>query len=195
MTYRSISDDASDSHPYLTVKSKMEKVKKKYNDQKKPFCYRCAMIDWRKLAKQKTEELALIEINKGFVDFDSTGVIPKDFEKYGESTRFVWRNDTIAMDRVGNLAVTNKGVAMSSPLIKIGIHRDYFCIQRGCGISIYISNQELETLKDPIKDWSEKNPQEAQKLKDTFDPQKFKHALKTMTPAQRAEFYIKTELI
>ena len=125
-------------------KKTIELEEKKQNKNKKPFCQRCAKLDFQDHIQAKITEL---ERTNGYADFTHLTLHPPtNMEDYSNIDRFQHLQDQDAMEPVG-MAESGK----IQRKIKIGIHRDYKCKKRGCGISIFISNEELATEKTEKK--------------------------------------------
>ena len=119
----------------------LEIEESKFRKQLKPFCARCARIDFEdKVNKAITE----MERKVGYARSNINIEIP-DFEPYGRSERFQMIKEQDAMEPVGAAASILAGTIVRQ--IKIGVHRDYKCRERGCGISIFISNEVLTQEK------------------------------------------------
>ena len=123
-------------------KEKAEAKEKEYlQEKKKPFCFRCARFDFLDNIQKNMTEL---ERSASYeTDIDKYKLKLPDLDQYAKEDRFELIKETIAMEPVPGL-VSGRTVHRN---IQIGAHRDFKCKVRGCGISIFISNDDLEKEK------------------------------------------------
>ena len=129
-------------------KRKIEQVENEYLQQKKkPFCSRCAKMDFQdkldshqqELSRKVRDQMRSLEKKEGYantekMDFDM------DLSKYGDPDRFETGKDREAME-------PRPGVMKEGQIVrqeKTGVHRDYRCKIRGCGISMFLSFDDLK---------------------------------------------------
>lgn len=186
MDYRQITENPVDAHPEITIRQRIEKVATKYREQNKPFCERCAKIDWRELARNKSIGIATKELTQGFVDFELEGIIPKNLEVYGNSSRFVWEKDTKEAFTLRN----NPGVK------EVVTFRSYVCTERGCGISLEFSEAQMKNLKDEVYDWTNKNKKDAMDKRQAVNRKTVENLRKEgkKSKEELEAFYKKTQL-
>lgn len=106
-----------------------------YIARKKPFCARCAKIDFQKGFDEAVEESKLMA---GFADFGKIKVPTLNLDTYGKDERF-----ELIKDQKANEPITAVAGGTLQRQMQIGVHRDYRCKVRKCGLSIFISNEEL----------------------------------------------------
>ena len=135
--FKNIMDTTDDE----TVKFKkvVEAEEKKHHKNKKPFCARCAKFDHRDLIKKQISEM---ERTNGYADWNQIKTENVNLQEYSGSERFEQLPDSDAMEPTG---LSGRGGLERKT--KIGIHRNYKCKKRGCGISIFHTNEELEKEK------------------------------------------------
>lgn len=124
--------------PIKEFKKTILATEKQYHSKGKPFCRNCANIDYDIWVKQTAEEM---QRSLGHKDFNKFNAKKPKLEVYGLPERFDFVKDVDAMEPTRDVSIG--GIARS---IKIGIHRDYRCKERGCGISIQISNDQLKEM-------------------------------------------------
>jgi len=121
-------------------KTLLRNEEKKYAKIRKPFCRRCAEFDFQDKLKRRISEF---ERTDGHADFTRLNAqLPKNLEEYSNNERFEYLKDQDAMEPSGK--VESGGIQRK---IKVGVHRDYICKERKCGISIFISNEDLALEK------------------------------------------------
>ena len=79
-----------------------------------------------------------MERASGFIDFTVLKFPMPNLEEYGKEDRFIFIKEQDAMEPI---PFSSGGLQRQA---KIGVHRDYKCKVRNCGISIFISNELLE---------------------------------------------------
>src|SRR3990167_8995045 len=121
----------------------LDKFRKAVNDAEQsffkkrlPFCARCAKLDF-----QSRVETVLTEVHRTSytANVENLKLTIPDFNPYGEADRFELLKETDAMEPVRALQL-----GTMERKVKIGINRQFRCKQRGCKITMFISNQELE---------------------------------------------------
>jgi len=118
-------------------KSQLQSKEKEYNLKRKPFCARCARIDFQDSVNAKVSEM---ERHANFeTELSKFKITIPDLEQYGKDDRFKLIKDIPAMEPVNK--VESGQVARQT---QIGVHRDFKCKVRGCGISVFIPNSELK---------------------------------------------------
>jgi len=119
-----------------------KKVESKYADyikKYKPFCIRCAKLDYKDAIETKVRE---IERNEGFIQPDKVKIKEADLDQYGDEKRFEFIKEQIAYEPIGKV----DQVSMVRQ-VQIGVHRDYKCRIRGCGVSILVPKEEMGAKK------------------------------------------------
>lgn len=119
--------------PLEVFRKELSLKEQEYTKAHKPFCRRCALIEFQDQIKKTMSEAERTVYGTTINDYKIT--IP-DLEVYGKSDRFIVKEETDAViqnARTGHVLPT-----------KIGIHRDYECKIRKCGISVYLSNEDLK---------------------------------------------------
>ena len=132
-------------------REKLEQTEKTYLSRYKPFCARCARIDFKDEVDNKVKEF---ERSTGYVDFSKFKIRMPNLDKYGDPKRFDLVRETDAMEPISK-ADFQKGEVQR--LIKIGVHREYKCKERGCGLSIFVPNNVLEKEKEREKEQKNKS--------------------------------------
>ena len=110
----------------------------KYAKQFKPFCYRCARLDYDDLFENTLKE---VQRKEGNVNADDLKVPKLNLNKYADKNKFKLISETEAWEQVRG---TNKSEL-------IGYHINYVCKDRGCGRSNFIPLDKYKELKG-IKD-------------------------------------------
>lgn len=110
---------------------------KEHFKKKKPYCARCAKLDIQRNLNAISKEMQNYE---GYIDFEKLGIKSPDLEEYGNADRFKLIKERDAMEPIQRADFARGTIERK---IKIGVFRDYQCKVRGCGISIFISNDEL----------------------------------------------------
>lgn len=123
---------------------KIELEEANFISLRKPFCGRCAKLDF-----QDSKERAIKEAERksGFVDFDTLKIKTVELKEYGNEDRFEFIKEQKAMEPTGRL---DSGTVIRQN--QIGIYHDYKCKIRGCKISIFIpieyDKQKTKTMPD-----------------------------------------------
>lgn len=127
-----------DNAPTITdlFKQKLAEKEKEYLNIKKPFCARCARLDFKKLVEDRIRD---VEESAGYAEVSKIKLDIPDLDVYGKEDRFEFLKESKAMEPVAK-ALTDKVTRQ----IQIGVHRDYRCKVRKCGVSIFFSNEEIE---------------------------------------------------
>lgn len=119
---------------YKTFKTKLEAVEQDFlHKHKKPFCFRCAKLDFEDLLETAKKELGRLQGDaraKKQVQLVNT----KDWTVYGRADRFALLGESPAMDRVR--------VGEKTEVRQVGTYKNYECRERGCGVSILIPTNE-----------------------------------------------------
>jgi len=123
---------------------KLEKVQQSYFEKHKPFCARCAKFDFKDVMDRKVKEY---ERTHGHADFDKIKADLDDLDEYGKESRFKFIKDRDAMEPLG-VADFSKGHVQRQ--IKIGIHKEFRCKVRDCGVDLFIPTDEVTPVK-PVK--------------------------------------------
>lgn len=114
-------------------RKKIDEEQKKHSETFKPFCARCARFDFQDLLKQAITEA---ERTRGYADFRDLKVNLPDLAPYGEDSRFTFLKEQKAMEPVGKLEA-----GKVQRQIQIGVHKDYKCNVRNCGISVFVPKE------------------------------------------------------
>ena len=112
----------------------------KYTKLRKPFCFRCARLDFK---EQLDEQIKQLERKKGYVDLREIKVTFPDLKQYSDPDRFEFIKESDAMEPLSRIQA---GTVQRQ--IKIGVHKDYKCKIGNCGISIFIPNDEIEKMPE-----------------------------------------------
>lgn len=140
------SEDKRDFKPILSkdedifdkFRRTLEETEKEYHSNHKPFCSRCAKIEFKELINKKIKGF---EETVGYeTDISKFKISIPDLKPYGEESRFELVKESKAMEPIS-------GTGTLVRQIQIGIHRDYKCKVRNCGISLFIQNGTNETGK------------------------------------------------
>ena len=102
----------------------------------RPYCFRCAKMDFDDLVEDKMKELGR---GKKFEDLDFDELQKTDLEEYAREDRFKLLDETEAIDRV------RVGVGTESKVI--GHNKNYACKERGCGVSVLVPLSEKIDVK------------------------------------------------
>ena len=120
-------------------KEKGEAKEKEFlNVKKKPFCFRCARFDFLDSLNKNMTELERTSAYE--TDIDKYKIKIPDLETYGKEDRFTLVKESIAMEPVPTV-VSGQTVHRN---IQIGVHRDFRCKVRNCGISIFIPTEDIK---------------------------------------------------
>ena len=116
---------------FLELRSKLER--KYLHDEKKPWCGRCFKFDFEDEKDKRGLEAQRGGISDVKRDDDLLKEFLKKASKYSESDRFSILSETKANEHVkqGNRSVIEE----------VGVHRQYQCKKRGCGLSLFVSTQ------------------------------------------------------
>ena len=126
-------------HPMSIFKNKVEVVEKEFGLKRLPYCARCAKFDFKDKIDEQVNEM---ERRSGYANFSELNIPKLDLYEYGKSDRFKLIGETKAMEPTASIregSVTRQ--------VQIGIHRDFRCKIRNCGISVFISNDDLKENK------------------------------------------------
>lgn len=110
--------------------SKVNDKEREYFLQFKPFCSRCAKFDFKDEIERKMTEMERVQYSTDLSNFELS--MP-DLEVYGKEDRFKFLKESNAMEPTGVIKFNQ-----IERKVKIGVHKDYRCKVRGCGISIFI---------------------------------------------------------
>ena len=133
-------------------RKKISDKEREYSKQRKPYCARCAKLDFKNSNEERARQM---EIKIGYIDFEKFKPIYPDLEEYGKEDRFILLKESDAMEPTRNPI---PGTIQRK--VKIGIHRDFQC--KVCGdidaerktsgrISLFIPNEELESSVNSVK--------------------------------------------
>jgi len=130
---------------------KLTKVDQEYTKNMKPFCAKCARLDFKDQLKKHKDELfrkvrthfSEEEKNTGYGDLEKID-IDINLDEYGDPKRFKVIREEIASEPI---TVSDLAAGKIQRLVKIGIHRDFRCKIRGCGRSVFLSNEVLKNEK------------------------------------------------
>lgn len=128
--FKSILEEEDD--PVESFKKRAVEQQQLHNQQKKPFCFRCANLDMQKKWNALQEEMA---INVNYVKGKKALIKQLEFpelSEYGKEDRFISLPDTDAYEPTNKVTETNV-----IRKLKIGIYKNYKCKVRGCGHSIF----------------------------------------------------------
>lgn len=117
-------------------------VQQKHTKDLTPFCFRCARLDFKDEIDKQMNEFGRGE---GYLTNDKELKISlpsrESLDKtYGE-TRFKLIKESDAMEPI---AQTSTSMARQT---KIGVHRDFQCKIRNCGVSVFIPTDKLKEAK------------------------------------------------
>lgn len=118
----------------------VQKAEAEYFNQLNPFCSRCAKIDFRDMVERQITEQTR---SHGFVTDFNTIFKQIDLKEYGKPERFLQLEDKPAKEPLPGQV--SGGTLRRT--FQYGIFRSYQCKERGCGISIEVSNEQLEKEK------------------------------------------------
>lgn len=125
-------------------KEKLIETEKQFTSKRKPFCFRCARMDFQDTMDEGMREY---ERRVGYVDFEKFKINMPDLEEYGKESRFEFVKET----EIFEPANAAKG---TKPHMKIC--KDYKCKERGCGISVFVTEEELKKETKETKEVKEK---------------------------------------
>lgn len=106
--------------------------------KRKPFCYTCAMADF-KLWGQK--HVSLMERSSGHADFSKLKDELPNLEEYEKADRFTFVKEQKAMEPLSKVDFNTQNVTRQ---VQIGVHKDFKCKICNGGISIFIPNETQE---------------------------------------------------
>jgi len=119
--------------PEKKFRKKLIAEEQKYAKLHEPFCYHCARLDYKNLIDAAIKEM---EQHVGYVNVEENEVFQQlkvqDFAQYSDKKRFHLESTQDAMDNIilpGQLKAT---------MTKIGVHENFICKRRGCGVSVFI---------------------------------------------------------
>ena len=131
--------------------SVLDKFKKKVTEKEQectkksiPFCRRCALLDFKKLIDNTMRDAEEVVYE---TDINKFRIKMPDLNQYIGEDRFNHKKDQDAMEKV---ARTVAGQTVYSQ-VKVGVHRDFECKIRKCGVSIFLSNEQLEKIEKKVK--------------------------------------------
>lgn len=127
------------------LKNRLHKKEVEYAEKHKPYCSRCAKLDFKDRMNEKIREY---ERKVGHIDFEKFKIKIQDLEPYGAESRFNFIEESKAMEPVPG-TLQNQGQIVRQ--VQIGVHKDYKCKERGCGISVFVPMEDLEPTEIPIK--------------------------------------------
>ena len=113
-------------------RKKVQETEKQYFSDNKPFCSRCARIEFKESVSKKIKGF---EETIGYEnDISKFKISMPELAPYGEADRFDFIKESKAMEPVP------AGTGTLKRQIQIGVHKDYRCKVRNCGISLFVSN-------------------------------------------------------
>lgn len=112
-------------------KKELQKVEYQFQKNKKPFCARCARMDFKEQIQGKLKKMSdnvdyETDINKFKIELP-------DFTVYGEESRF---------KEIGQKELFNPANAAKGDKAHMEYATDYKCTVRGCGLSIFTGNNK-----------------------------------------------------
>ena len=145
--FQSLMDENDQQALVLSFRKKADEKEAEYhNKKKKPFCRRCALIDYQKMIKDQLNEL---EHHIGYGELTRIELPDLNLDDYGNPEQFEFKGEKKAMEPIGR--VEGGGITRQK---QIGIDRTWKCKRRGCNISIYIDHSELSDF--PLEKKEEK---------------------------------------
>ena len=112
------------------------KKENEYTLAHKPYCYRCAKIDFEKNVSDALREKSLHTDDDKEIDVDKIYAV--DLDKYADPKRFeLLRTEEVNEDKLVD------GMRAS---VLTGYKLSYKCVERGCGICVFV----------PLKDYEER---------------------------------------
>lgn len=120
---------------------KIEAKSREFFNKKKPYCVRCAMMDYKDKKEQTVKEF---ERKAGYIQFDKVEkeirlMVPKmDLNQYGADDRFELVKESDAMEPSSVIVAGNK----MQRQVKTGVNRDFKCKVRGCGITLNVNDED-----------------------------------------------------
>lgn len=122
--------------PVTTFRKMVSKRSDQCSIDKKPFCARCARLDFQ---ERFGAEIKFMEETEGYAQVEKMKIQYPDLESYSGDKQFKLLSITDAMEPINTGTLTRQ--------VKIGIHKNYECKVRKCKHSIFISNEELGSEK------------------------------------------------
>ena len=112
--------------PYENFRNKVIQKEQEFTKKHKPYCARCAKIDWKDEYEKSIKEASR---KKGQVTMPEI-----ELAQYGDIARFKLLSTTEAIEtiRVNDIS---KGIL-------IGHHENYMCKTRNCGIAVFVPIEE-----------------------------------------------------
>ena len=120
-------------------KDKYEKKSQEFTEKFKPFCIRCARIDFKERIESTIREQENTIGYGNVKEITEVDISAFDLEPYGKETRFTLVKESKAMEPVGKV---EQGTIQRQ--VQIGVHKEYVCKERGCGLSIFVPSEQLK---------------------------------------------------
>jgi hypothetical protein len=125
-----------------TVKEEFRKrliqEEQKYTKAHKPFCARCARLDFQDKVERTVKEIE--RLNEPVEDTKIKHLIPKDFNEYGDKDRFeeVDKSDVMENKLIDGVRVP----------YKVGFFYKYKCKKRKCGLSVFVPIEKEQSKSE-----------------------------------------------
>jgi hypothetical protein len=119
-------------------KQYIAKIKRKYDIDRKPYCERCAVADFREKIRQRYGEYEITSESKA--EEIRKKPIQIDLEAYGREKRFILEGDR-PEDAIKPVGRKDK---VSDEQVLGGYNIFYRCKERGCGHMLALSIDEYE---------------------------------------------------
>ena len=121
--------------PITRFTQKVNEVEKRYFEEKKPYCKKCAVADYKEALEFKLKRMS--EAERYETDLEQFNVVIPEPEKYGETERF---------KNLGQRKTLNPANAAKGTKSTMHVSDEYQCKVRGCRIAIF-GEQEVEESK------------------------------------------------
>ena len=113
-----------------------------YTEAHKPYCFRCAKIDFEKAVSDTMREKELNTDENLEIDTDKFYKV--DMEKYGDLKRFkLLRTQPVKEDKLMD------GIRNS---VLVGYNLSYQCVERGCNICVFVPLDVYEERNKTLND-------------------------------------------
>ena len=116
--------------------------------QRRPFCTRCAKVDFEQKVKHVIEETTLTQGTA----FESTNFKESDLDKYADVERFEFVKKREAHEK--------KLIDGLNTVFLSGHHYVFRCKKRGCGFSIYVPIADDKEMQKVLKEYTDEAPEE-----------------------------------
>ena len=119
-------------------KKKNEAKQSEYTVKHKPYCFRCAKLDFEDAIDTIKREAHRHKDGSGITIADVEAIYKKDLDEYAKDDRFeLVRTEPANEDKLLD------GIKQS---VKIGEYKHFVCKERGCKFCVFVPNKVLSSV-------------------------------------------------